>query len=410
MQALVYVFIAVACVAIGVAAYFGLTFTPIEAGLAALVALAFLLVVLERGLRRRAERRLEAALDDLTRLVTSNTQASETLGRRVNALSDTDLTERLEVVEADVSVLGTVVRQVAEAVADLEAAQRNALANAPAPDAAPEKPAGPPPEPEPVIPLETLKQAIADGRLECHMRPVVTLPQRHVEGYDLIPRLRMEDGEMADPPDFMPRRSGQGVVRRIERIILDEAIRIVRRARTDGHAATLFLPLSRATLADAVSAEQIVAVLDANRAVNPLLVFVIPDRDWRALEKPELAVLRAMSDKGVGFALDNVASLRLDFGDLSGRGVASVRADAARFIDAPESLTDFHPADVAAYLRRFDVDLVVTGVASEQQILTLIEDGVGLACGPHVAEAGPARADLLAGRASAPPAQSRSGS
>ena len=57
MQALVYTFIALAAAAIGAAAYFGLTFTPAEAILAAVVFGCVCVVLLERTLRQRAENR-----------------------------------------------------------------------------------------------------------------------------------------------------------------------------------------------------------------------------------------------------------------------------------------------------------------------------------------------------------------
>ena len=44
-------------------------------------------------------------------------------------------------------------------------------------------------EPEPVIPLETLRQALGDDRLVFHMQPIITLPQRRTHGYDIVPRL-----------------------------------------------------------------------------------------------------------------------------------------------------------------------------------------------------------------------------
>jgi cyclic-di-GMP phosphodiesterase TipF (flagellum assembly factor) len=75
-----------------------------------------------------------------------------------------------------------------------------------------------------------------------------------------------------------------------------------------------------------------------------------------------------------------------------------VRVDARRLIETPETLTDFHTSDVAGYVKRFGVDLIATGIDTEDQILSLLEDGIGLAQGPHVAGPGPVRADLVVER------------
>ncbi|HVX80776.1 MAG TPA: hypothetical protein VHB23_05310, partial [Devosiaceae bacterium] len=124
MQSLVYMFIVLAGLGVGATVYFGLTFSAIESFVVGLAFCAIAVILVERTLRRRAEARLERAIEDLSRLLSTDAQAGAVLGQRINALTDIEAGRRLDAVEADVSVLGTVVRQVAEAVADLENAQR----------------------------------------------------------------------------------------------------------------------------------------------------------------------------------------------------------------------------------------------------------------------------------------------
>jgi cyclic-di-GMP phosphodiesterase TipF (flagellum assembly factor) len=83
---------------------------------------------------------------------------------------------------------------------------------------------------------------------------------------------------------------------------------------------------------------------------------------------------------------------------MQGLGFRSIRIDATRFLRQPESFTDFHASDVAAYGRRFGIELIATGTIDEQQLLQLFEDGVTLAQGPHIAPPGPVRPDLLLDR------------
>lgn len=430
MQSLVYIFIALAGLGVAATAYFGLTFTPIESLVTAVAFVAVAVVLLERTLRRRAEARLERAIEDLSRLLSTDAQAGAVLGQRINALTDIDADRRLEVVEADLSVLGTVVRQIAEAVADLEEARKRqarreaaaaaAASAAPAPAPPPVQPTvlvvtdpvppaasspspppaepSPPREQEPVIPLETLKQALEDNRLIFHLQPIVTLPQRRAYGYDVVPRLMLDEGELADAPDFMPRRGGESVIRRIERLALDEAVTIARRSRTGGSPATLHVPLSRASLTDADFIERIVTTLDANRAIAGSICLKIANADWQAMPLNEKAALAAFVKKGVGLSLVGLKSLRLDFGELAADGVRSVRIDATRFIDTPLEFTDFLASDAVKFLKRFGIDLIATGINTEEQILTLLEDGIGLVQGPHIAGPGPARPDLVVER------------
>ena len=389
MQGLVYVFVVLAALGIAGTAYFGLTFTPIEAAVTAIAFGCLAILVIERQLRRRNEARLEKAIEDLSRLLSTDAQAGSVLSQRINALNDLRIGPRIDSLEADLGVLGTVVRQVTEAVADLEEQRRMMVpirreVVEPDPDIMP----------EPFIPLELFRQAVADKRLVFHIEPIVTLPQRRPFAYDLVPRLVMEDGEFADRPDFIPRHGGEDVVAKLEAQALDEASVIARRAKTTGAPITLFLPISRATLGSPRAVETVLASLDANRAVASALLFAIEQAEFRQLNPRERASLAAIGKMGVALSLAATSNLRLDYAELQGLGFRSVRIDATRFLRAPDSFTDFHSADIAAYGRRFGIELIGTGIIDEQQLLQLFEDGLTLAQGPYIASPGPVRPDL----------------
>ncbi len=417
MQGLIYIFVAICGAALAAAAYFGLSFTPIEAALLGLLAVAFALLLLERSLRRRNEARLERGIDDLSRLLSTDAQAGHALSQRVNALADIDAGERLDVVEADLSVLGTVVRQLAEAVADLEI--QTAAPASRQDDAQPEEPAT---APSPALPAsrepilshaaispEMLRQAIDDDRLVFHMQPVITLPQRRTHGYDLLPRLTMEDGELAEAGDFMPQRGEEDLVRQIERQAVEEAITLLRRARAKGQPSLLFVPVSKATLSHKAASQEIIALVTDDRAVASYLGLLISEHDWRILGPVGRACVAELYSKSVRISLSHASSLRLDFSQLSALGVSSVRAEAARFVEQPETLTDFLSADVADYLARFGIDLIIDDIRTEQQILTVLEDGVRFAQGHYIAKPTPVRSDLLVRRQPQPEAQRASG-
>jgi cyclic-di-GMP phosphodiesterase TipF (flagellum assembly factor) len=398
VQGLVYIFIALAAIGVAAAAYFGLTFTPIEAIVTALCFGAVCVLLMERSLRQRSEARLERAIEDLARLLSTDAQAGQVLSQRINQLADANAGSRLDGIEADISVLGTVVRQVAEAVAELEEKQRKAAPPAPDVDDPPAPMAEDDALPEPVITVEMLKQALSENRLACHIEPIVQLPMRRSHAYDIVPRLMLEDAEFADPPDFMPKKGHAEIVRRIEAVALEESIIIARRARTAGQPIRLYMPLGHATLSDSAAVEVVLATLDANRAISSSLAFAISQHDFKLLMPSEKLHLANMNRLGIGFSLAQAGSLRFDFGELEGLGFRSVRVDATRFLRDPGQFTDFHTSDVVPYAKRFHIDVVATGVIDEQQVLVLFEDGVNFVQGPHIGRPGPVRPDLVVGR------------
>ncbi|UXN73754.1 EAL domain-containing protein [Devosia sp. A8/3-2] len=292
MQALVYTFIGFAAVGIGAIAYFGLTFTPAEAILAAVVFGCVCVVLLERSLRQRAERRLEKAIEDLSRLLATDARAGAVPGQRINALTDLDAGGASK---ASRPIFPFWAPSSAESPKPLPKSR-----NAP-PDPTPRRPIGTAPQPttirEPIIPLDTLRRSVAENRLIYHVQPIVTLPQRRPQGYDLMPRLMLEDGDLADSADFMPSRGGDDVLTQIEAIGPVEAITIARRARTGGQPVNLYIPLSRATLGNAEGFGQLMATLEANRAIAAALSFRINAAQWQSLTIGERAIADAIAKK-----------------------------------------------------------------------------------------------------------------
>ena len=69
VQSLVYIFIALAGVAVGVAAYFGLTFSPIEAFVTGLGLVAIAIAIVERTLRRRCHQHFGYGAKTLDRIL-----------------------------------------------------------------------------------------------------------------------------------------------------------------------------------------------------------------------------------------------------------------------------------------------------------------------------------------------------
>jgi len=397
LSGLVYIFIGLFSLAIAGGAYFGLTFTPIESLLFGLIALSFALALLQRRLHQRDLLRLEKSIQDLSRLLSTDAQAGKNLSQRLNAMADVEADQRLEVLEGDVSVLGTVVRQLAESMADME---RDGVADAARSRAIPEEddmlvPTDPSKPVEPVIPAEMLRQALSEDRLQHYIEPIITLPQRRTHGYDLVPRLMLEDGELAVAEDFMPTSGAQDLVAEIEALALVDAITFSRRAITAGDPVIVYAPLSLATLNNERETQRVFSLLDANKAVAKYICFTITQEQWSDMSSPQRSSIETMAKYGARFSLSHVRSLRLNFSELAEMGVSTIRADTNRFIDQPATYTDFHTADIAAYVNRFEIDLIMTKVETEQHVLTLLDDGIGLAQGPHLAVPGPMHSDFV---------------
>lgn len=399
MRAIVLLFLTIACLSIGFTAYFALSFTMIEAFLVTIVALLASVVLIEGMFRRRAETYLVQQTEEIARQLATMAKTTELVSDQVSFLSGLNLKERTDNLEADVSVLGTVVRQLAEAVAEMEEAQA-ALREKQKSTFTPEtqvrptggieviNPPGPP------MPIEMVQEALAKNQLEQYMQPIVTLPQRRTLGYELMPKLIADDGTLHHAEEFLHHDDLTGTISQLERFMTRQAANIVHRANITGGPTTLFVPISRALLRNQEDCEAVIGIFQSNRAVAVSIMLMIPEPVYNVLTGSEKQALDAMVKAGAGVCLDEVTSLRLSFQQLSERGVKYIKVDAPSFIADPLQFSDYHRADIADYIERFGVGLIMDNITQEDQVLELLDDKIPFAQGKHIAPASPVRPDL----------------
>ena len=398
MRAIVLLFLAIACLSIGVTAYFALGFTMIEAFLITVVALLAGVVFIEGVFRRRTENYLVKQTEEIARQLTTIAKTTELVSDQVTFLSDLNMKERTDNLEADVSVLGTVVRQLAEAVAEVEEAQAKAppQGGTYTMHAEPTETGGLEVinEPEPDLPIEMVQRALANNQIEQYLQPIVTLPQRRTLGYELMPKLLADDGSLHSAEEFLHHDDLTGTISQLEQFLVRQAANIVHRSNITGDPTTIFVPISRSLLRDAEGADAVAGIFNSNRAVAVSIMLMIPEPVFSVLDGAEKQILADLVRAGAGVCLSEASSLRLSFQQYSERGVKYVKADAQRFIDNPLHYTDYHRADIADYVERYGVGLIMDNVSSEQEVLELLDDKIPYAQGDHIAPASPVRPDL----------------
>jgi len=390
VQLLVYIFIFLLGLALAFGAYLGLTFTPIEALLLGIVAISLAVVIFERTLRRRAEERFEKGIEDLSRLLSTNAQAGQVLSKRMNKMIDQDSGNRLGIMEADVSVLGTVVHQVAEAVAQLEEVQAKADSASSSLNIKQEIKK----IVDPVVPIKDVKKALDDGRVIIHASEIISLPKRQVQAYDLTPHIQLENGQMKKAADFVPQTGSESMVRRIDQLGFKRVFEYLestnKSEEPNSELIPVHVPISKATLSDIAIIEWIIAQLDISRDLARIISFSIPESQFNSLDNKEQINLTALVEKGSSISIIKVSNLRMDFADLRHKGVSSVRANSDIFINKTGKLTDYQAPDVASYISRFGIDLIMSDVQNEEQILSLLEDDIRFISGEYVSPAKPA--------------------
>jgi cyclic-di-GMP phosphodiesterase TipF (flagellum assembly factor) len=386
--------------------------------LGALVAMALYNTVSNRLADRRT---LGDQIADLSRGTADLARQVAEMARKLNTMeTKVDKTvERargaVDPLAVEMGELGTLVRQIAETVADHAAAlQKQGAVAAPAP--VPQMPTGMPAAdgalnlsereavggPPPFQGLtrdgivELIGNAVDGDRIDLYLQPIVTLPQRKVRYYEAVSRLRTEAGDVVPASDFIDIAEGIGLMPKIDNLLLFRCVQVVRRLQLKSRDVGLFCNIAAGTLTDATFFKQFLDFMDANRALNNALMFEFSQSAYRAFGPLEHEALAALAERGFRFSMDHVTDLRMEPKELADHWFRFLKVPAKLLLDkATAAQSDIDPEDLADLLARSGIDLIAERIESEGVVVDLLDYDVRFGQGFLFSPPRPVRAEAL---------------
>lgn len=369
--------------------------------------------------RNRDRNEMTGRVEELSRAVSDISREVGTLGRRAAALENATGAE-LKVLTAplsrEIGELADLVENLAESVAvhdALIAAPRPAAEAAPSPPVAAPLPsdekilsraAAPAPSPGPFAGmtaeeiLSTIRGAVTADRLDLYLQPIVTLPQRKARFYEALSRLRLADGRIVEAKEFIGPARAAGLLPLIDQRVVLRCVQIVRRLAAKNREAGLFLNIAAETLRDGKIFPEILAYLEAHRAIASSLVFEFTQAEYRSLGPAEMINLTLLAERGFPISLDRMDDLRVDPRVLAERGVRFIKVAGDLLLQRGQSGGgDVHPADLSDMLARFGIDLVADRIENESLVVDLLDYDVRYGQGFLFSAPRPLRSDILQG-------------
>lgn len=431
MARLTAIFVAI-CVAViagsvGVVAYLFFGLSGAESAIVALAVTTALALYNMVSTRLRDRNVIGDQIADLSRGTADLARQVGELGRKLAAFEADNESAPAKTAKTaaplarEIEELGTLVTQLAEAVAAHDAVLKDG-GRSPAPlmvatdaapgaatEAAPDKAASAaakPPESPSTGPFKGLDRdaivavirgAIDANRVDLYLQPIVTLPQRKVRYYEALTRLRGEDGVMFLPEDYLACAEAAGLLGKIDNLLLFRSVQVLRRLHVKNRDVGLFCNIAVQTLNDGEIFAQVSQFLEANRVLAPSLVLEFTQGAWQSMGLMESEGLASIAGYGFRFAMDQVSDLKLDPRELSERGVRFIKVPAATLIGHSGAGSDIHAADLSDLLGRFGISLIADQVENEATVVDLLDYDVRFAQGLLFSPPRPVRADALHG-------------
>jgi cyclic-di-GMP phosphodiesterase TipF (flagellum assembly factor) len=400
---------------VGAVLHYAAQMTLVESSLFAL-ALLFALVTLEVSAARRRDRADFAdRFEGLARAATEIAREVGELRHRVVALEKEpvpDTRAATDPLAKEIAALAELIESVAQSVAVHDAML--ASRPQPAPVAAVPAEVVESPSPRPANSANgkgdqelkaIVSEAIANGRVELYLQPVVTLPQRKVRYYEALSRIQLPGESVIEAARFIPAARSAGLLPKIDERLVQNCVQIVRRLAAKNREIGLFLNIAPETLADRATFSEILGYLEANRALATSLMLEMPQRAYRNLGAIELTSLSMLAERGFRFSLDRIEDFRIDARALAERGVRFIKVPADLMLSPEQQETGhIHPADLSDMLGRYGIDLVADHIETESIVVDLLDFDVRYGQGFLFAQPRPVRAEVLYGEAPAPQA------
>ena len=237
---------------------------------------------------------------------------------------------------------------------------------------------------------DAVAEALAAGRIDLHLQPVVGLPQRKLANYEGFSRLRDPSGQLIMPAEFLGAAEAAGLVPEIDMRLVRRCFQVARRLDAQGLRPGFFCNLSMVSLSDAGFVADLVRHVEANRDLGEPLIVELGQAALRACNEVQARNIARMGAAGVRFSLDKVFDLDLDLPALKQAEVRFVKIAAERLIEdlveidgllTLRSFPDIAAEDLVTLGRRYGLELIAEKVEQERQVVDLLDLGLSLGQG-----------------------------
>jgi cyclic-di-GMP phosphodiesterase TipF (flagellum assembly factor) len=242
-----------------------------------------------------------------------------------------------------------------------------------------------------------IRAAVDANRVDLYLQPILTLPQRKVRYYEGMTRLRNEQGELMLPADFLHLAEAEGLMPKIDNLLLFRCVQVLRRLLAKNRDIGLFCNISTTTLHDPDFFPQFSQFIEANRALAPSLMLEFTQNAISTLGPIEQENLAALAEMGFRFSMDQVTDLRMEPRNLAERGIRFVKVPAALLLNRAAAPADIAASDLSDLFGRHGISLIAERIETEAVVVDLLDYDVRFGQGFLFSPPRPVRAEALQG-------------
>ncbi|HUR41261.1 MAG TPA: EAL domain-containing protein [Verrucomicrobiae bacterium] len=254
-----------------------------------------------------------------------------------------------------------------------------------------------------------LRQAVDRNELELWYQPKLDLATGSVEAVEALVRWRHPTRGLVPPDDFIPIAENIGLICRITRWVLREALQQARRWRDSGLNLSMSINVTQSDLREPTFEREVLHAI-VNAGVPPGSV-TIEITESAAMREPErvMQALGALRERGVRISLDDFGIGQASLAHLHSLPVDEIKLDKSFVLNLPDAHSRSIAGAAALLARELGLKSVAEGMETAESHVLLEKMGFTSVQGFHLSKPLPA-AGIVAwinGRAIAPGSKAR---
>src|SRR3990167_6044334 len=253
--------------------------------------------------------------------------------------------------------------------------------------------------------LRDVRDALHFGRVDLHLQPIVSLPQRRVSFYEGFTRLRRPDGSLILPADFLDAARRSSLMGIIDNLTLFRCVQIVRKLAERDRRVGVFCNIASASLEDPALFPIFLEFMTENRDLSGAVIFELRADKFEQRSPVMRANMEKLAALGFRFSIDHATSLALDLPRLQGAGVRFVKMNGSQLIEQLRDPGGERPMsninrriegnEVSAVLSRYAITLIAEKIEDEASVVEILEYEIPYGQGHVFGAPRPIKASLM---------------
>lgn len=253
--------------------------------------------------------------------------------------------------------------------------------------------------------LRAVKAALKDGRVDLHLQPIVSLPQRRVAFYEGFTRLRAGDGSLIMPAEFLDAARRSNLMGLIDNMTLFRCVQIVRKLAERDRRVGVFCNISAAVLEDDEFFPNFLAYMEENRDLAGAMIFELRADRFETRSRKMRHNMDQLVSLGFRFSIDHASGLGIDLPRLQDAGVRFVKMNGNTLLNELLDPAGARPIssiqrrleaeDVATIFSRYGVTLIAEKIEDEASVVEILAYDIPFGQGNIFGAPRPIKASLM---------------